>query len=64
MAKKKQWKPKPYTKLMHKHYPIGWGTGLDKAEWRDFAEMYGSLSLKANKVFMICPFEGYNKNLN
>lgn len=37
---KKQWKPKPYTKLLDKHYPIGWGTGLDEAEWRAFAEQY------------------------
>ena len=38
MTKKR--KHKPFVKLLNKHYPIGWGTGLNEEEWRKFAESY------------------------
>lgn len=26
--------------LLHPYYPIGWGTGLNEKQWREFAENY------------------------
>lgn len=37
---KKKYKIKPSVKLMHPNYPIGWGTGLDEDEWREYADNY------------------------
>jgi hypothetical protein len=35
-----KFKIKPFVKLSHHNYPVGWGTGLNAKEWREFANKY------------------------
>lgn len=49
---KKRRKHKPSVKLLNKHYPIGWGTGLTEKEWRKFAESYKPKTKAENKELM------------
>lgn len=47
--KRTKFKVRPFTKLLHRQYPIGWGTGLNAEEWRDFANKYKPFKHRKSK---------------